>query len=96
MPNYTVNDGQTQAVDLGNVNSMTITNTSPGTRSVQAYIDYQSQSGQWASAVKGSAGYSSPITLAQGANKVVLKTDLESEHVRVGAQGDGGRVSVVY
>ena len=89
----TINDGNTAQVDLGNSNSMSIT-AAGGTATV--YVDYQNPagSGNYSSAIKGSAGYGNPFSVASGATKVVNKSDLESEHVRVDVTG--ANITVVY
>ncbi|WP_411885018.1 hypothetical protein [Polaromonas sp. YR568] len=82
----------TAQVDLGNSNGMNI--AAPGAKA-SVHVDYQpAGSGAYSSAIKGSAGYGNPISVAAGGTKAVPKTDLESEHVRVGARGAG--ITVTY
>jgi len=88
----TETDG-TRDVDLGNSRTLTVTNLAGA--SVQIYIDYN-LNGIASSAIKGSAGYSSPFTLQLGDTKAVLKSDLESENVRVGIEGVGAKIKFVY
>jgi hypothetical protein len=90
MPTITVNRGETSEIDLGKTNGMTITAIG-GDASV--YIDYQ-LSGAYLSAIKGRAGYGNPFTVKVGQSKSVSKSDLESEHVRVGAKK--ANISVTY
>ncbi|HYY57903.1 MAG TPA: hypothetical protein VE842_11270 [Pyrinomonadaceae bacterium] len=93
MPNFTLTDGQKQEVDLGNSNTLTITTLNA--TAAQIYIDYKTN-GNYSSAIKGSAGYSNPINLAGNTTKVVQKSDLESEHVRVGVTGENSSVKFTY
>ncbi|KQB60944.1 MULTISPECIES: hypothetical protein [Acidovorax] len=60
------------------------------------HVDYENPVGygRCSSAIEGSAGYGNPFTVAVGGTKVALKTDLESEHVRVGARDAG--ITVTY
>jgi hypothetical protein len=97
MTNFTLNDGETREIDLGNSATVTITNTSPGGQAVNVSIDRKNTQNQWVSAIKGSAGFGNPFQLNSGQTKVINKVnDLESEHVRVGVAGNGGRISVTY
>jgi hypothetical protein len=93
MPNFTLTDGHTQEVDLGNSAALTVANQTGNDAKI--YIDYK-KNGVWTSAIKGSAGFSDPFKLAGNGNKVVQKSDLESEHVRVGVEGDGASVKFTY
>lgn len=93
MPNFTLTDGQTREIDLGNSATLTVTNQTGTTADI--YIDYKTN-GSYSSAIKGSAGYGDPFKVAGNGNKVVQKTDLESEHVRVGVRGDGASVRFDY
>ncbi len=81
----------THEVDLGNSQGMSIT-ASGG--NAQVHVDYRLGSGIYSSAIKGSAGYGNPFPVNNGTTKVVNKTDLESEHVRVGARN--ATISVTY
>ena len=94
MTEFTLTDNTTRNIDLGNANVMAVTNLA-GNR-VQVFIDYNPGNGIYASAIKGSAGYPDPFILRQGETKAVNRTDLESEHVRVGVKGDGARIKFVY
>jgi hypothetical protein len=92
----TVNIAQdgTAQIDLGNSpNGMSI--TAPGAKA-SVHVDYQKPpgSGNYSSAIKGSASYGNPFSVAAGATKVVAKADLESEQVRVGAREAG--ITVTY
>ncbi len=89
----TINQDTTRNIDLGNSNSMSI--TAPGAQA-SVHVDYEhpAGSGNYSSAIKGSAGYGNPFTVAAGGTKVVLKTDLESEHVRVGVRD--ASITVTY
>lgn len=93
MPNFTLSDEQTREIDLGNSATLTVTNLT-GT-SAQIYIDYKHGS-SYTSAIKASAGYGDPFTLAGNGSKVVQRTDLESEHVRVGVKGTNASVKFSY
>ena len=86
-----INQDNTANIDLGASNSMSIT-ANGGTASV--HVDYDPGTGVYSSAIKGSAGYGNPFNVADGATKVVNKSDLESEHVRVGAKN--ANISVTY
>jgi hypothetical protein len=83
----------TRDVDLGNSRTLTVTNLAGA--SVKIYIDYN-LNGVYSSAIKGSAGYANPFTLTLGTTKVVQKSDLESENVRVGVEGVGAKIKFVY
>ena len=83
----------TRDVDLGNSRTLTVTNLAGA--SVKIYIDYN-LNGTYTSAIKGSAGYGNPFTLTLGNTKVVQKSDLESENVRVGVDGVGAKIKFVY
>jgi hypothetical protein len=89
----TINIAQdnTANIDLGHSASMSIT-ANGGNASV--HVDYDPGSGVYSSAIKGSAGYGNPFTVTNGNSKVVQKSDLESEHVRVGARN--ANISVTY
>jgi hypothetical protein len=87
----TINMDTTHEIDLGNSQAMSIT-ASGG--AAQVHVDYRLSSGMYSSAIKGSAGYGNPFTVTNGATKVVNKTDLESEHVRVGVRN--ATISVTY
>jgi hypothetical protein len=91
MPRINVNQDTTSQIDLGNSNVMSITATN-GDASV--HIDYDLGNGAYSSAVKGSAGYGNPFTVRNGQTKTVSKSDLESEHVRVGVRN--ANISVNY
>ena len=93
MPNFTLTDGQTRNVDLGNSANLTVTNLTATAADI--YIDYQ-KNGGYSSAIKGSAGYGDPFSLAGNGTKVVPKTDLESENVRVGVKGNNASVKFDY
>jgi hypothetical protein len=90
MPTITIAAGGTQEIDLGNTNSMTIT-ANGGNASVN--VDYR-RNGTYSSAVKGSAGYGNPFNVTNGQTKTVNKSDLESEHVRVGV--NNANITVTY
>ncbi|WP_426305795.1 hypothetical protein ACN9MJ_00205 [Acidovorax facilis] len=89
----TVAQDTTREIDLGDSNGMSI--AAPGANA-SVHVDYQNPagSGNYSSAIKGSAGYGNPFTVPAGGTKPVLKTDLESEHVRVGARDAG--ITVTY
>ena len=93
MPNFTLTEDQTQEVDLGNSATLTVANQNAN--DAEIYIDYK-KNGIWTSAIKGSAGYSDPFKLTGNSTKVVQKSDLESEHVRVGVKGDSTSVKFTY
>ena len=86
MATVTIAQDTTRAIDLGNSNGLSITAPLAQAR---VHVDYQNPagSGNYSSAIKGSAGYLNPFSVPAGGTKAVLKTDLESEHVRVGAIG---------
>jgi len=86
-----INQDNSQDIDLGNSNSMSIT-ANGGNASV--HVDYLLGTGAYSSAIKGSAGYANPFTVNNGNTKVVMKSDLESEHVRLGARN--ANISVTY
>jgi hypothetical protein len=96
MTEFTLTDSDAQRnIDLGLSRVISVTNLS--LNSVKIHIDYdRNGSGQFSSAIKGSAGYSNPFTLQPEETKVVAKTDLESEHVRVAVDGDGFKVKFIY
>jgi hypothetical protein len=81
----------TLEIDLGNSQAMSIT-ANGGKATV--HIDYKLPSGAYSSAIKGSAGYGNPFQVNNGQSKLVKKTDLESEHVRVGVKK--ANISVTY
>jgi hypothetical protein len=81
----------TSEIDLGNSQAMSIT-ASGG--NAEVYVDYKPGSGAYSSAIKGSAGYGNPFQVNNGESKVVNKTDLESENVRVGVRN--ANISVTY
>ncbi|OGA64020.1 MAG: hypothetical protein A2710_22150 [Burkholderiales bacterium RIFCSPHIGHO2_01_FULL_64_960] len=89
----TIAQDTTREIDLGNSNGMSI--AAPGAKA-SVHVDYQNPagSGNYSSAIKGSAGYGNPFTVPAGGTKAVLKADLESEHVRVGARDAG--ITVTY
>jgi hypothetical protein len=91
MPTIIINMDNTHEIDLGNSQAMSIT-ASGG--NAQVYVDYKLKSGMYSNAIKGSAGYGNPFTVSNGATKLVNKTDLESEHVRVGVEN--ANISVTY
>ena len=86
----TIKKDNTLDIDLGNSANLTIA-ANNGDASV--HIDYN-KSGNYSSAIKGSAGYGNPFTVRNGSTKVVSKSDLESERVRVGVRNND--VSVTY
>jgi hypothetical protein len=90
MPTKTINQDNTDDIDLGNSNSMTITAVGG---SANVHVDYK-LNGSYSSAIKGSAGYGNPFTISVGQTKVVNKSDLESENVRVGARN--ANIKVTY
>lgn len=72
----------TAEIDLGNSSGMSISATG-GIATV--YVDYyDTQLGDYNSAINASAGYSSPFKVVPGTSKDIPISDLESEHVRVG------------
>ncbi|WP_299261522.1 hypothetical protein [uncultured Aquimarina sp.] len=81
---------KTAEIDLGNSPTMTI---SSDLGVAEVYVDYEKKPGEFVSAIKGNAGYKSPFSLRNGEPKVVFKKDLESEHLRVGAQNNDITVS---
>lgn len=94
MPDFTLNESNpTSEIDLGNSQTLTVTNVAGAV--VRIYIDYESN-GIYTSAIKGNAGYGNPFVLRQGQSKAVPKTDLESEHVRVGVEGLGAQINFNY
>ena len=76
----TIAQDTTREIDLGNSNGMSI--AAPGAKA-SVHVDYQNP-----------AGYGNPFTVPAGGTKAVLKADLESEHVRVGARDAG--ITVTY
>lgn len=86
MPEITLIDEQTRIIDLGNSSKLTVINV--GLKAVEIYIDLPDGSD---SAIKGSTG--NPFTLQRGGSTEVEKTDLETEHVRLGVKGDGAKVT---
>ena len=90
MPTINIAAGNTREIDLGNSNAMTIT-ANGGNAS--AHVDYL-RNGAYSSAVKGSAGYGNPFNVLNGQPKTVNKSDLESEHVRVGV--NSANITVIY
>lgn len=86
-----INDGNTTNIDLGNSSAMTI--TANGGKA-EVYIDYQLPSGQYSSAIKGSAGYGNPFNVNNQQTKIVQKSDLESEQIRVGVKN--ANIVVIY
>ena len=94
MIEFTLTDNTSRDIDLGNSSVLGVTNLFGN--NVEVFIDYNLGNGQFSSAIKGSAGYRNPFILQQGQAKAVSRTDLESEHVRVGVKGDGARVKFVY
>lgn len=93
MATITIAQDSTSEIDLGNSTGMSI--AAVGAKA-SVHVDYQKPagSGYYSSAIKGSAGYGNPFTVAVGVPKAVPKTDLESEHVRVGARDAG--ITVTY
>ena len=87
----TINAGANSTIDLGDSNTMVISALG-GTAEV--YVDYESSPGVYSSAIKGSAGYSTPFNDAVGSPKTVNKSDLQSETIRVGAKINN--ISVTY
>jgi hypothetical protein len=85
-------DGQ-QVIDLGTSKAIQIRNTGHGR--VELYIDH-CPSGHWTSAIKANSGKPSPLRIPAGESITVLKSELESEHVRVGVHGDDACVQVNY
>ena len=83
MPIININADSTHNIDLGDVDSMTISSDN-GTAEV--YVDYKLPNDTYSSAIKGSAGYGNPFNVTAGITKTVNKSDLESEHVRVGCR----------
>ena len=89
MPEFTLTDtDSTRIIDLGNSRELGVLNLASG---VKVFIDYD-VNGTFTSAIKGSAGFANPFVLGPGDAKIVAKSDLESEHVRVGIDGDGAKV----
>jgi len=86
----TISADNTKEIDLGNSKGMSITANGGDAK---VYIDYK-LNGSYSSAVKGSAGLGNPFTVRNGHTRVVTKTDLESEHVRVGVEDSD--ISVTY
>jgi hypothetical protein len=80
----------TKVIDLGNSNGMSISAIG---NDASVHVDYDAGRGVYSSAIKGSAGYGNPFLVSNGATKMVAKSDLESEVVRVGAQLAGITVS---
>jgi hypothetical protein len=90
MTEFTLTDNDPEReIDLGLSQVLTVTNLA--LNEVKVHIDLDSN-GIWSSAIKANAGYSNPFTVQPAATKVVAKKDLESEHVRVGIDGDGAKV----
>ncbi|CAN7148059.1 hypothetical protein [Acidovorax sp. Leaf78] len=90
----TVNIAQddSKEIDLGNSTGMHI--AAPGAQA-RVHVDYlPAGSKTYSSAIKASAGYGNPFNVSAGGTKDVLKTDLESEHVRVGARN--ANITVTY
>ena len=96
MPQFDLADGTTNEIDLGNSKGFKASNI--GEAKAEVYVDRKSDvnTGGYTSAVRGSAGYRSPIALNSRATKEVSKADLESEHIRVGVRGDGAKVQFEY
>jgi len=90
MGRINLKEGESSEIDLGNSRVLSIT-ASGGNAKV--YVDYK-PGATYSSAIKGSAGYGSPFTVRDGETKVVNKSDLESEHVRVGVEN--ANISVIY
>ncbi|MBD2492837.1 hypothetical protein [Nostoc sp. FACHB-280] len=77
-----INDGNSSNIDLGNSTAMNITAKNGN---AMVYVDYL-KGGKYSSAIKPSAGYSSPFIVKDTHSKTVLKSDLESENVRVSVE----------
>ena len=90
MTTKTINQDTKADIDLGNSRAMTITAVGGNAK---VYVDYK-LNGSYSSAIKGSAGYGNPFTVKVGETKVVNKSDLESENVRVGARN--ANIKVTY
>lgn len=82
----------TAEIDLGNSPGMSIS-AKDGIATV--YVDYYNpKTGNYTSAIKASAGYLSPFQVHPGTSKDILKSDLESEHIRVGTKD--ASITVTY
>lgn len=82
----------TAEIDLGNSPGMSIS-AQGGIATV--YVDYYNkQTGNYTSAINASAGYLSPFQVEPGKSKDIPKSDLESEHVRVGTEN--AAITVTY
>ena len=90
MTEFTLTDSDpVREIELGLSQALTVTNLALTVVNVHIDLDLN---GIWSSAIKAGVRYTDPITLQAGATKVVAKKDLESEHVRVGIDGDGAKV----
>lgn len=80
---------ETQEIDLGNAKGVEIKNISG--MDVKVYFDYRLPSGQW-SAIFGE------LTIKPDGTLYKSKSDINHEHIRIGAKGEGGGyiVSVKY
>ncbi|EAY71515.1 hypothetical protein BDAG_04353 [Burkholderia dolosa AU0158] len=96
MPQVNIAAETTLLFDFGQHSPVEISN--PGPDDIDVHIDYNigtAASPQWSSALTGASGIANPTRLRAGASFVVARTDLESEHVRIGVHGNqnGARVS---
>lgn len=88
MPNVEIKAGSTHQIDLGNSTGM---NISAKSGTAEVYVDKPDGS---SSAIKASSGIGNPFKVTHGTPKAILKSDLETEHVRVGAKNND--IKVVY
>ncbi len=92
MATQAIAEDSTAEIDLGNSPGMSIS-VKGGIATV--YVDYyNTQTGNYTSAIKASAGYLSPFQVEPGTSKDIPKSDLESEHVRVGTED--ASITVTY
>ena len=92
MATQTIAAGHTAEIDLGNSPGMSIS-TKDGIATV--YVDYyNTTTGNYTSAISITAGYLSPFQVEPGISFDIEKSDLLSEHVRVGTEN--ASITVTY
>lgn len=92
MATQTIAAGYTAEIDLGNSPGMSI--SAKGGIATVSVDYYNTTTGNYTSAIKPTAGYLNPFPVEPGTSKDILKSDLLSEHVRVGTEN--ASITVTY
>src|SRR5262249_33551104 len=86
----TIDADSSKEIDLGNSNVFTIT-ANGGNATV--HVDYNRDGTYW-TAIREETGIGNPFSVGDGQTKVINRTDLKSEHVRIAAKS--AKITVTY